>query len=155
MLYGADVRQTTMDNFVSVSKIVFPVVNIKRKEQKMIQSSILKFVQRKKKWWNCESIFVLFIFWINVIESTKNVLNFFRLDCSIWNHQQSIEYVSSVLLSAIARDCVVEEDQPTSAEKNLQYSESSRRICILFFVNYLYLQVSDLYVGFAGGIFGL
>ena len=45
--WRADIRQTTMDNFVSVSKIVFPVVNIKRKE-KMIQSSILKFIQCKK-----------------------------------------------------------------------------------------------------------
>ena len=49
MLYGPDIRQTTMDNFVSVSKFVFPVVNVKRKEKVLIQSSILKFVKCEKK----------------------------------------------------------------------------------------------------------
>ena len=47
-LYGTELRQTTMDNFVSVSKLVFPIVNVEKKEKLFIQSSILNFVKSKK-----------------------------------------------------------------------------------------------------------
>ena len=48
MLYGSELRQTTMDNFVSVTKFVYPVVKVVKKEKKFVQSSIVKFMKRKK-----------------------------------------------------------------------------------------------------------
>jgi len=48
MLYGPELRQTTMDNFVSVSKYVFPVVNIEIEKKNLNQSSILKYLKCKK-----------------------------------------------------------------------------------------------------------
>jgi hypothetical protein len=47
-LYGAEFRQTTMDNFVSVSKIVVPVVTLKKSEKKLVQSRITMFLKCKK-----------------------------------------------------------------------------------------------------------
>jgi hypothetical protein len=48
MLYGAELRQTTLDNFFPVRKIVFPVVNSKKKEKKYVQSDILKYMKCRK-----------------------------------------------------------------------------------------------------------
>ena len=48
ILYGKEVRQTTMDNFVSITRNVFPVVNVEKKKQVYVQSSILKYIKCKK-----------------------------------------------------------------------------------------------------------
>ena len=47
-LYGNEARQTTMDNFVSVTKMVYPIVSVMKKNKVFVQPSILKFIKRKK-----------------------------------------------------------------------------------------------------------
>ena len=48
MLYGSELRQTTMENFVTVSKFVYPVVKVIKKEKKFVQTSIVKFMKSNK-----------------------------------------------------------------------------------------------------------
>ena len=48
ILYGKEVRQTTMDNFVSITRHVFPIVKFEKKKRVYVQSSILKYTKCKK-----------------------------------------------------------------------------------------------------------
>jgi hypothetical protein len=49
-LYGSEVRQTTMDNFVKITKRECPVVKREKKEKIYVQSNIKKyFVKSGKK----------------------------------------------------------------------------------------------------------
>jgi hypothetical protein len=48
MLYGAELRQTTLDNFFTVSKCVCRVIRANKIEKKFVQSSITKYMKMKK-----------------------------------------------------------------------------------------------------------
>jgi hypothetical protein len=47
-LYGAELRQTTMDNFVSFPKIVPSVIVVKERKKRFVQSCITKYLKCKK-----------------------------------------------------------------------------------------------------------
>ncbi len=48
-LYGPEARQTTMDNFFKITKRVIPVVKCAKKEKIYVQSSIKKYLKRKRR----------------------------------------------------------------------------------------------------------
>ncbi len=49
-LYGSEVRQTTMENFINVEKRVFPVVKVVKKEKIYVQSTFDKFFLLPRGW---------------------------------------------------------------------------------------------------------